>query len=85
MNRHSGQRYQQSPTAALEERVHVLEGRVAALTDAVRVLAHGLEDLPTIEPGQRPAAEAARRAYDLLLVAETRPPDMQRAAGHPDT
>jgi hypothetical protein len=28
--------------------------------------------LPTAEPGQRPAAEAARRAYDLLLFAEPR-------------
>jgi hypothetical protein len=79
-----GQRYEQSSISALEERVHVLEGRVTALADAVRVLAHGLEDLPTTEPGQRPAAQAARRAYDLLLVAEPRPPDTQ-VAGHPDT
>lgn len=55
---------------ALEERVHVLENRVTALSEVIRVLAHGLEGLPTAEPGQRPAAEAARRAYDLLLIAE---------------
>jgi hypothetical protein len=36
----------------------------------IRVLAHGLEEPPTAEPGQRSAAQAARRAYDLLLVAE---------------
>jgi hypothetical protein len=83
--KHIGQRYQESSMTALEERVHVLEGRVAALADAVRVLAHGLEDLPTAEPGQRTAAEAARRAYDLLLVAEPRSPDTQAAAGQPDT
>jgi hypothetical protein len=85
--KHIGHRYQQSSTAALEERVRVLEGRVAALADAARVLAHGLEDLPTAEPGQRPAAEAARRAYDLLLVAETRPPapETHPAEGHQDT
>lgn len=71
------------PMASLEKRVHVLEDRVAALTDAIRVLAHGLEDLPTLEPGQRPAAEAARRAYDLLLVAEPSPPDAQAGARDP--
>ena len=61
-------------TAALERRVHVLEERVMALADAVRVLARGLEDIPTIEPGQRRAADAARQAYELLLVAERRTP-----------
>jgi hypothetical protein len=34
-------------------------------------MARGLEVLPTAEPGERPAAEAARRAYDLLLIAES--------------
>ena len=74
MTKQIGQRYQEPSMAALEERVHVLEDRVTALADVVRVLAHGLEDLPTAEPGQRPAAEAARRAYDLLLAAEPRTP-----------
>ena len=77
-------RHRPSP-AALEERMQALEAHMTALADAVRVLAHGLEDLPTTEPGQRPAAEAARRAYDLLLVAEPRPPGAQAGAGHPDT
>ena len=72
MDKQIGQRYQESSVTALEERVRVLEDRVAALSDVIRVLAHGLEDLPTAEPGQRPAAEAARRAYDLLLLAEAR-------------
>jgi hypothetical protein len=82
--KHTGQRDQESPTAALEERLHGLEERLTALAEAVRVLAHGLEDLPTSEPGQRPAAGAARRAYDLLLAAEPPAPDGP-AAGHPDT
>jgi hypothetical protein len=56
--------------AALAERVQVLEGRLQAVADAVSVLAHGLEDLPTAKPGGRSTAEAARRAYDLLLLAE---------------
>jgi hypothetical protein len=63
--------------AALGERMLVLEDRVTALAEALRVLAHGLEDLPAAEPGGRRAAEAARQAYDLLLVA--REPD-----GEPD-
>ena len=70
VDRQIGQRYQESSVIALEERVRVLENRVTALSEVIRVLAHGLEDFPTAEPGQRPAAEAARRAYDLLLVAE---------------
>ena len=69
---------------ALEERVHLLEVRVAALTEAVRVLARGLEDLPTAGPGERPAAAAARRAYDLLLVAESQPPDARADADVPE-
>ena len=77
MTKQIGQRYQEPSMAALEERVHVLEDRVTALANVVRVLARGLEDLPTAEPGQRPAAEAARRAYDLLLAAEPRTPGPQ--------
>ncbi len=72
MDKGTGQRFQESSVAALEERVHRLEDRVTALADVVRVLAHGLEDLPAAEPGRQPAAEAARQAYDLLLLAEPR-------------
>ena len=68
MNTHPGQRDRKS-LAALDERVLVLEDRVTALAEALRVLAHGLEDLPTTEPAGWRAAEAARQAYDLLLVA----------------
>ena len=60
--------------ALLEGRVHALEERVGALAEAIRVLARGLEDIPTIEPGLRRTADAARRAYELLLVAEPRKP-----------
>lgn len=77
------QRGSESSAIALAERVHELEDRVTSLTDAVRVLAHGLEDLPTSEPGGRPAATAARRAYDLLLVSESRQPDGQSGTGQP--
>ena len=72
MDRQIGQLGQQSSVLALEVRVRVLENRVAALYEVIRIMARGLEDSPTAEPGQRPAAEAARRAYDLLLFAEPR-------------
>ncbi len=79
------QRNPEPPAATLEERVHMLEERITALAEAIRVLARGLEDVPTIEPGQRTAAEAARRAHDLLLLAEPRPPNAQAGAAHPGT
>jgi hypothetical protein len=59
--------------AALEERVQILEAQVAILDEALRVLTRGLEDLPAAEPGRKQAAEAARRAHDLLLTAGPRP------------
>jgi hypothetical protein len=80
----SGQRNPESPVAALTDRVHVLEERLTAVTDAVRTLAHGLQDAPMAEPGGRPAAEAARRAYELLLMAEPRSSEAQPHAPSPD-
>ncbi len=89
MTRQIGERYQASSGAALEERVHVLEARVhdldervGVLSEVIRVLAHGLEEGPTAEPGERPVADAARRAYDLLLV--TQATSHTTDAGNPD-
>jgi hypothetical protein len=65
-----GQRYQEPSVTTLEERIRALEDQVRTLSDVTRILARGLEDLPTAEPGQRPAADAARRAHELLLVAD---------------
>ena len=84
MIKQNGQRNPESPVAALAERVHALEERLSAVTDAVRTLAHGLQDVPMAEPGGRPAAEAARRAYELLLMAEPDSPDAQPHAPSPD-
>jgi hypothetical protein len=67
------------PQAALEERVHVLEERVSVIAEAVRVLAHGLEGSPTAEPGEKPIAKSARRAYELLL-ADAHPADGRGSA-----
>jgi hypothetical protein len=72
------------PATALEERMHALEARLTAVTAAVRVLAHGLEDVPLAVPGGRPAAEAARLAYELLLIAEPLTPDPEAAAASPE-
>lgn len=80
MIRHTGRRTGEPP-AAVEERVRALEGRVTALAEAVRVLAHGLEDLPAGEVAGSRAAQAARQAYDLLLLAE--PPVAPPDDGHP--
>ncbi len=62
-----------TPAADLPERVRLLEARVAALTEALQTLVRGLEGLPTAGPGGRPAAEAARRAHELLLAAQPGP------------
>jgi len=84
MIKQSGQHNPEPRVAALAERVHALEERLTAVTDAVRTLAHGLQDAPMAEPGGRPAAEAARRAYELLLMTEPRSPDTQPHAPTPD-
>ena len=48
MIKYTGRQIWGSP--AIEDRVHALEGHVAVLAEAVRILARGLEDLPTDEP-----------------------------------
>lgn len=73
MTEHTDPSERETSVTALQERMNLVEVRVAALTEALQVLARGLEDLPTAEPGGKPAAEAARRAYDLLLAAQPRP------------
>ena len=80
MDMHPGRQHRES-LAALDQRVLVLEDRVTALAEALRVLAHGLEDLPAAEPGGRRASEAARQAYDLLLVAGQRVNEPDRRPG----
>lgn len=58
----------QSPET-LEKRVRELEDHVVTLTEAVRVLAHELENLSSPGPGGQQPAKAARHAYDLLLAS----------------
>jgi hypothetical protein len=73
MTHHTAPSEPETPAIALQERVRLLEMRVAALTEALQVLTRGLEVLPTAEPGGRPAAKAAKRAYELLLAAQPGP------------
>lgn len=64
----------QEPATVLEERVRRLEVRTEVLADAVRLLAHGLEDGPMAEPDAGGQAQAARRAHELLLAMEPASP-----------
>jgi len=50
------------PPGVLEDRVYRLEVRVAALTEALRVLAQRLEDRPANGPDGEHTPEAARQA-----------------------
>jgi hypothetical protein len=75
MTRHAAPHERETPAIAVQERVRLLEVRVAALTEALQTLIRGLEGLPTAEPGGRPAREAARRAHELLLAAQPGPGD----------
>jgi hypothetical protein len=58
--------------AGVEERVRRLEAQVEALNDAVEELAKGLGDGPAAEPLIH-AADAGRRAHELLLLAKSAP------------
>lgn len=55
------------PTQALENRIAVLEKRVASLTEAVRTLVVALEGKPLDSTGPDSTEAAARRAHQLLL------------------
>jgi hypothetical protein len=58
-------------TTELAERVRRLEDQVAAVTEAVEVLARGLESSPVAGPPNHHIEEAARRAHELLLLAKS--------------
>ncbi len=74
MSGSAGSRSATGGNIELTERVSRLEIQLALLTEAVEVLARGLESTPVAEPRNRPAEEAARRAHELLLVAKTAKP-----------
>lgn len=80
MVRHSDQGIRVTPLADLEGRVSRLETRTEAVAEAIRLLAHELEKSPLAEPGENAVAEAARRAYELLLVTDPERAGDQREA-----
>ncbi|MEU5272538.1 hypothetical protein [Streptomyces hygroscopicus] len=50
-----------------EDRLSRLEAQVATLAEAVRALAHGLENVPSEDVAPEEAARGARLAHELLL------------------
>src|SRR5208282_133032 len=68
-----------STSMTVEARVRRLEVQVERLTEAIEVLAHGLEGGPMAEPRNHHTEEAARRAHELLLLAKSAPPDRPQA------
>jgi hypothetical protein len=72
MTEHEDQRQVKLSLAQLEERVRHLEARTEAVAGAIRLLARGLEENPLSEPDERAGVvkDAARRAHELLLVAD---------------
>jgi uncharacterized protein (DUF2267 family) len=59
------------PAEPAEERFQRLEAQVNTLTEALGILAHGLEQVPYDEPDSQRASQAAHRAHDLLLTTAT--------------
>jgi hypothetical protein len=58
--------------ATVEDRIRQLEAQMEALTEAVGVLARGLEGGPMAEPRNQDTEEAARHAHELLLLAKSK-------------
>jgi uncharacterized protein (DUF2267 family) len=59
---------QETAGEPVDERLGRIEARLDTLTEALRVLAAGLERRPYDEPGTNHRAQAARRAHELLLA-----------------
>ncbi|MFC4909554.1 hypothetical protein [Actinomadura gamaensis] len=72
MSRQFGIGQQPLSVPALEDRIRALEMRLALLSEAVGVMAAGLEGTPLDEPGDEAMARAARRAHELAINARTR-------------
>lgn len=63
------QNHPEEPHATLgpEDRLSRLEAQVATLAEAVRVLARGLENIPSEDAPPEEAERGARLAHELLL------------------
>jgi hypothetical protein len=69
--------------SALTDRVRRLEAQMAALTEAVDVLARGLESSPLAEPPNGHVEETARRTHELLLLAKSAAAGGKPGKAHP--
>jgi hypothetical protein len=67
--------------ADLEHRIHLLEARVAALTEAVTLLTQAYAEDPPAGPGGEGVATAARHAYELLAAGHQ--PENAKSADEP--
>lgn len=67
--------------AALTGRVARLEAQMAALIEAVEVLARGLESSPIAERVNRHVEKEARRTHELLLLAKSAAPGGEGGSG----
>ena len=74
MNMSAGSPSAPNGTAGLAEHVRTLEDRLAAVIEAVEVLARALESNPMAEPRNRHIEKAARRAHELLLLTKSAAP-----------
>ncbi len=75
MNGSAGTASGRPDPGTVEQRLRGLEMQVEALTDAVDARARGLGEAPDAEPLGSHAAEAGRRARELLLLAKSVSPE----------
>jgi hypothetical protein len=69
MTRQIAPGYGSPSVSALEERIHILESKVAAMAEAILILTGGLEGTPLDGPADDSSSKAARLAHDVLIAA----------------
>lgn len=70
MSRQIALGYQAPTVVVLEQRMHQLETRVAALADALRLLVRALEETPVPPPRTPHLTVAITQAHELLMSAD---------------
>jgi uncharacterized protein (DUF2267 family) len=56
------------PDDSLEQRIDRLEAQIGSVSEALRVLAHGLDAVPGGQPDELRGQHAARQAHEILLA-----------------
>ena len=85
MNMSAGSPPAGNGTIELAEHVRTLKDQLAAVIEAVEVLARSLESSPMAEPRDRHIEKAARRAHELLLLAKSAAPGAEPAGDDANT